>query len=144
VAFGRDDTTPLSIWVHDLSRGNATPATFDAYAWDPVWSRDGKQIAFASARGSPPNLFLTKPGTSAGDERLTQSTLEHEPFDFSPDGNFLVYGVDDASTRQDIWLLPLTGDRQPKPVINTPFNERSVRISPKRAVDGLRFERVWP
>jgi eukaryotic-like serine/threonine-protein kinase len=64
------------------------------------------------------------------DERLTRSPFENYPLDWSPDGQYLVYGQRDPKTAEDLWLLPLSGDRKPKPLLNSPFYEWWSRISP--------------
>jgi Tol biopolymer transport system component len=130
VAVARDDTTPHSIWVHDLSRGTPRRVTSDTYAWSPVWSHDSREIAFASARDSPPNLYRARLDTPGSDERLARSPLQNDPSDLSPDGQFLVYVVGDPKTQKDIWLLTLTDERRAKPILNTRFNEQWARISP--------------
>jgi eukaryotic-like serine/threonine-protein kinase len=42
----------------------------------------------------------------------------------------LAYSVTGDTTRDDIWLLPLEGDRQPKVFKQTPFSENDGMISP--------------
>jgi Tol biopolymer transport system component len=129
IAVGRDDTTPNSVWINDLSRKTATPLTFDHYSCCPVWSPDGKQIAFAAAREGPPTLYLTTVGSKGPDQTLTPNQ-SGDPLAFSPDGRYLVYGVQDFKNRQDIWVIPLTGDRTPRAFISTPFDEWEARVSP--------------
>jgi serine/threonine-protein kinase len=38
--------------------------------------------------------------------------------------------VQDFKNRQDIWVIPLTGDRTPRAFISTPFDEWEARVSP--------------
>jgi Periplasmic component of the Tol biopolymer transport system len=130
VAVGRDDTTPYSVWINDLAAKSETPMTAKSFACCPVWSPDGTRIALASARNSPPNLYLTRPGSGAPDEQLLSSPLATYPLDWTSDGEFLVYGVDDPKTRLDLWVLPLVGDPKPRPLANTAFNEWDARVSP--------------
>ena len=53
--------------------------------------------------------------------------------DWSPDGRFLVYEVEDAKTALDIWVLPLAGDaaegRKPIPFLRTEASEGMGRLS---------------
>jgi Tol biopolymer transport system component len=42
----------------------------------------------------------------------------------------LVYDESDPKTGQDIWVLPLEGDRKPFPFLKTEFNEYGAKLSP--------------
>jgi hypothetical protein len=42
----------------------------------------------------------------------------------------IVYGEFDAKTQEDLWILPLDGDRKPFPFLRTEFNEIQGRLSP--------------
>jgi dipeptidyl aminopeptidase/acylaminoacyl peptidase len=48
----------------------------------------------------------------------------------SPDGRFLVYETSDPKTRIDLWILPLSGDRTPAPLVTSPFDEFAAQFSP--------------
>ncbi len=50
--------------------------------------------------------------------------------DWSNDGKYIVYRKDGEKTAGDLWLLPLSGDRQPKPYLTTQFDERWSKVSP--------------
>ena len=131
VAIDREDSVPPSIWMLDLARGGATSrVTSGDYSMSPVWSPDGTQLAFSAARAGPPNLYLTSIDRSRPDSRLTESQLVEFPFEWSPDGRFIVFGRQDPATSFDIWILPLTGDRTPRPFLNTPYAEWEGRVSP--------------
>lgn len=50
------------------------------------------------------------------------------PTSWSPAG--IVYVMNDPNTRQNLWLLPLAGDRKPVPLVHTPASETHGQISP--------------
>jgi dipeptidyl aminopeptidase/acylaminoacyl peptidase len=50
--------------------------------------------------------------------------------DWSPDGKFIVYSEFSDTTNDDLWLLPLEGDRKPIPFLQTPFSEIDGHFSP--------------
>jgi Tol biopolymer transport system component len=60
----------------------------------PVWSKDGKQIAFASDRYGNFDVF-TLPVTGELPTRLTFNSAADYPYDFSPDSKmfYLVLAV---------------------------------------------------
>lgn len=61
-----------------------------AYDFNPVWSPDGKQIAFASDRYGNFDLFLM-PAAGGEPRRLTTHSSKEIPYAFTPDGKQVVY-----------------------------------------------------
>jgi Tol biopolymer transport system component len=61
---------------------------------------------------------------------LLESNLEKSPESWSPDGRFLLYSAFDPTTRQDLWVLPLDGERKPFVFLKTPSSERNGQFSP--------------
>ncbi len=123
--------TANDIWVHDLSRGIQTRLMSDEYDEEvPVWSPDGRQIAFTSSRTGPGDLNV-KDSNGAGDVRLLlHSDHPLVPNDWSPDGRFLLYDDVDPKASSDLWVLPLFGDRKPYPFVRTKAPEGNGRFSP--------------
>src|ERR1044071_5523772 len=67
------------------SGGDAIALTLhEAHDFMPVWSHDGKQIAFASDRYGNFDVFLM-PATGGEPKRLTYYSVGEVPYDFSPD-----------------------------------------------------------
>ncbi|HLW50212.1 MAG TPA: S41 family peptidase [Sphingobacteriaceae bacterium] len=103
------------------SGGNAVRLTFhEAHDFMPVWSRDSKQIAFASDRYGNFDIFvMDAQGGEA--KRLTYHSNDEFPYSFSADGNHIVFGgnrQDLASHRQyptasqpELYQVPLLGGR---------------------------------
>ncbi len=130
-ALIRDEPNRLSsLWLLDLLQGATTRLITEGSNNEPVWSPDGKQLTFSSARNSPPTLFLKPLAGNVPEERLLQSHFQSYPSSWSPDGEFLIYSMVSPLTRGDIWLLPLSGERKPQPLFQTKSNERTGRVSP--------------
>jgi Tol biopolymer transport system component len=117
-------------WLYDLSRETLTRFTFEGnYNVIPIWSPDGKRIAFESNREGPYNVFRQLADGSGGLERLTTSEHIQAPVSWSPDGQLLSFIEVDPTTQQDIWVLRVS-DRKAQPFLRTPFNENVPRFSP--------------
>ena len=80
------------IWLVGAQGGEATPLTSgDFYSTRPVWSPDGKSIAFACKRNGNFDLFLTAVAGGAP-RRLTFHSANDLPYAFSGDGQTLYFG----------------------------------------------------
>ena len=70
------------IWVYDWKKDMLTRLTSDqAQDARPVWTPDGRRIAFASGRAekSAPNLYLQSADGAGGALRLTESQQHSAP-----------------------------------------------------------------
>jgi len=97
------------IWLYDLSQETLTRLTFEGSAnYNPVWTPDGKRIAFNSNReGVPVNLFWQLADGSGGLERLTTNQYGQAPMSWSPDGQVLAFIEINPTTGRDIWTLQM-------------------------------------
>jgi eukaryotic-like serine/threonine-protein kinase len=134
------------VWLYDLPRETLTRLTFEGKRNNaPVWTPDGKRIAFISNREGPRNIFWQLADGSGGLERLTTSKYVHVPGSWSPDGQLLAFMEVNPTTGQDIWVLrmgdpspgsgqvPSAGSgqvRKAQPFLRTPFNEQAPQFSP--------------
>jgi Tol biopolymer transport system component/predicted Ser/Thr protein kinase len=127
-------TGVADIWTIDLASG--TRSRFTTGAGDKfwsAWSRDGSRIAYnissPGGRGGYDILYKLTAGSGA-EEKLASEPAEFEvPLSLSPDGRFLLYQRR-KEERDDLWLLPLTGDRTPRPFVVTPALEQMGQFSP--------------
>jgi serine/threonine protein kinase len=121
------------VWVLELGRSVLSRFTFDAGAdIFPVWSPDGARIVFASdRRGVVGDLYEKSIAGGEKEEQLLLGTPQNKyPTDWSPDGRFVLYRNTDTKTGQDLWAMPLDGDRKPFPVVQTTFDDRDGQFSP--------------
>ena len=131
IAVDRMDVQGTSMDLHDLTRGTALRLTSGGIANRfPVWSPDGSHIAFASNRNGNLEVFQRSTHGSGQDERLDADPRPKYPFDWSPDGRYILEVIIDPRAHADIWLIPTFGDRKPFPYLQTEFNEMHPRLSP--------------
>ena len=120
------------IWIWDFARATSTRLTFGTKTDEnPVWSPDGKRIAFSSNRDGKFYQLYWKDSSGAGEEeRLTFGEQHMDPLDWSPDGRFIVYRQMNPKTGWDLMLLPVHGDRKPIVLLQTPESDSDARFSP--------------
>jgi len=117
------------IWLLDGAR--ATRITFDAAADRyPVWSPDSAGIALYSNRTGVGQLYLKRANGASIEDRLLTSELPNVPYSWSADGRFLLYHSVDPQTTNDLWVMPMRGDRKPSVFLKTPFREVWAAFSP--------------
>ncbi|RAJ76543.1 C-terminal processing protease CtpA/Prc [Chitinophaga dinghuensis] len=117
IAFGYKG----DIYRVDAKGGVAVPLTIhEAHDMMPVWSHDGKYIAFASDRYGNFDVFVM-PATGGTPVRLTNNSAADYPYDFSPDNKQVLFGsvrnAPASSARfpyrvfRNLYTVPVTGGR---------------------------------
>jgi Tol biopolymer transport system component len=115
------------IWVLDIANGvnsrvTANP-TRDA---DPVWSPDGKTIAFRGDRDGG-HLYRRSFGQVGDDQLLLPGADRDSPSSWSTDGRYLLF---DRNRGNDIWALPMGASAKPIQLTASTFVEHEGQISP--------------
>ena len=86
---------------------------------------------FSSSRNGPFNTLLQASAESgATPELLLDAGVGNWLNDWSRDGQFALYAADAQATSGDLGVLPLTGDRKPRPFQATPDYESGGAFSP--------------
>lgn len=109
--------------------GTAVRLTTQAsYEANPVWSPDGKQIAFASDRNGNFDLFIM-PADGGAARRLTYHSASEIPSAFTPDGKYVFFSAsiqDPAGSAlfptgamTELYKVPVAGGRTEQ-VLGTP------------------------
>jgi Tol biopolymer transport system component len=133
VAVTRRDPQSQSrdIYVIDLARGAGSRLTFDPGDDQfPIWSPDGSRIVWRANRDGAYQIYQKLASGVGQEELLLKDDVTIGATSWSADGRFLLYTRVDPKTRQDLWVLPLAGDRQPSLFLQTPFIEFVGRFSP--------------
>jgi Tol biopolymer transport system component/predicted Ser/Thr protein kinase len=128
------------LWIYDLARGTLTRLTTEGGSQSPLWTPDGKRIAYRGTKSGFRNVFWKAADGSGAEERLTTGENNQFPDSWSPDGKWLAFRETSPTTGEDIWMLRIEGmpsrasasegDRRQQPFLRTPFNESGSAFSP--------------
>ena len=134
-------TGGVDLWMTDLLRGGTirfTNTPGGLLSASAIWSPDGKRVAFRTNIVTSNEIYQRSASGGGNNEPLmTQESLRAGqvnsgnilPSDWSPDGQHILFSVP-AGSGNDIWLLPLTGDRKPIKFLATPADELHGNFSP--------------
>ena len=122
-AFSRD------IWIQDVASARRRPLTTEgSQNHSPVWSPDGRELAFASNRSGLQKIYVQRLATGHDDARpLSRRNGTDNPTSWRPDATLAFYEVNEATGR-DIWLRLKDGSE--RALVATAANERSPVLSP--------------
>jgi eukaryotic-like serine/threonine-protein kinase len=125
------DAGTIDIWIMDMGRGVRTRLTFGPLInLAPVWSPDDQWMAYASIAKGGSNINR-RPAGGGAEELLHAFPGTVYPNDWSRDGKYLLYSNGPIGSHQDIWALPLMGDRKPVQVVPSgPFYNNDPHFSP--------------
>jgi Tol biopolymer transport system component len=119
------------IYLMDTASGRFDRFSFDiAEDESPVWSPDGRQVAYSSASvGEQRRVFVKTVGSVEGEKLVYTGTRHLHLQSWSPDGRLLAfYEFGPRST--DIWMLDLNDAMRLVPIATTPASERGAVFSP--------------
>jgi dipeptidyl aminopeptidase/acylaminoacyl peptidase len=119
------------IWIYDAKSGDRTRFTSDPNDenW-LIWSADSRRVILNSFGREHLDLFEAAARTLEPHTVLMNDSIAKWPVSWSRDGRFLLYVTNSRSTSNDIWVLPLAGDRQPYAYLRTEASENWAAFSP--------------
>jgi eukaryotic-like serine/threonine-protein kinase len=121
----------LDVWVMPMEGGAGFPEQLTravAPDSDPVWSLDGRRLAFRSLQDGPPRLYTHEAHyEGARDMIVPMSITDETPTDWRADR--IIVHASGAKGDLDLWAVDeRTGSREA--IANTSFNETDGRVSP--------------
>ena len=120
------------IWVFDLKRGTASRLTLNsADDVNPIWSVDGSQVFFSSTSNGLYGIYQKAANGLGSTQQVFQSQQQPAALDdISTDGRYAIYDTAATLTTDQLWALPLFGDRKPFPFVQGSFGAASAQFSP--------------
>jgi len=127
------DGRQSDVWLLDLSRVAKARLTFSPQSdGDPVWSPDGKHIAFSSNRSGDGHIhvYVTSANATGDDQLLLTAHADDVPTSWSQDGKYILFMRFQGDSPDGTWLLSLD-DRQAKPLLQSAsFGQGAAAFSP--------------
>ena len=123
------DGRRTGIWIHELANDAVTRFTFDpSLNQAPVWSPDGKLVAFTTNRNTFQRLYQKNADGSGSEEEIVDLPGAREGqqtcWDWSRDGKYLL-----ATKSAELWYVSLP-DRQSRPLLQAKWIVRNANFSP--------------
>jgi serine/threonine-protein kinase len=122
------------IWIWDLRRETLSRLTVrpgaDQYG---LWTPASDRVVFNSAGGGKSELFQMRADGTGQVEQVSDSTKEKlSPFPnaITPDGKQVIFRAASSASRNDLWIVSLSGDRSVKPLLAKEHNEANATLSP--------------
>jgi serine/threonine protein kinase/Tol biopolymer transport system component len=130
VAVIRDDPQTdgarQDIWIVDLTRDIITRfASNEADDCCAAWFPNSHDLAFSSDPGGPLGVFRGPASGAGAQQEILRGKQSISVKDISEDGKLLLVVIED-----DLWLLPLDGGSQLRPLIRTRAAESDGKFSP--------------
>jgi serine/threonine protein kinase/Tol biopolymer transport system component len=118
------------IWTIDLQRGAFSRLTSAAgFETTPVWSPDGRRVAYASDQGTLPKIYVRDASGTGAEEVLVPGDTRPFATDWSRDGGHVLLMTNGGRTRMDIWSFDVARGVA-APMMASPFNEGWATFSP--------------
>ncbi|MEO8596364.1 MAG: protein kinase [Candidatus Solibacter sp.] len=123
------DGKTAHLWLLDSAGGTEQLTDGPMHEGSPVWSPDGSKVAYFGKQGEALDIFIRGTQAASKPELYVKSAERKFPSDWSRDGRFVLFSVEQKDTRLDLWGLSV-GDRRTAPVLDTMYSEGFGTISP--------------
>jgi eukaryotic-like serine/threonine-protein kinase len=119
------------IGIVEFERGVVTMLTTNSNGSQaPVWSPDGKRIAYRGTRNGFRNVWVKPVDGTGAEQQLTRGDGTQTPLSWSPDGsNLLYYDAGTSSTSWDISVVSIA-DGKAQPLITDAQRQSSAQWAP--------------
>jgi serine/threonine-protein kinase len=123
---------PPDLWVYDATRGAPTRLTFDG-GTGPIWSPDGKRVAYAVTKDGVNSLHVVNADGSGRPEQLAPGPFSQIPSSWSAATNEVAFLQRPQLESYGIWIMPMDGGqgaRKPRLFLESRFTLSHPEFSP--------------
>jgi Tol biopolymer transport system component len=113
------------VWTLDLRQNTMTRLSFEDDGHDPIWSPDGRWIAYVHGNG----VWRRRADGSGAPDSVYVGFVATSPLDYLPDGNRLFVALT-ATVGFDVGLVEPGRSGEAEMLLGTPFGEQAATISP--------------
>ena len=119
------------IWMADPAQGTLTLLSADSLASRPVWSPDGRRVAYVRQTGARVTLrIVNADGSAPAESLLALPDLSLWEGLFTPDRRSLVVRTVGGATNRDLWWMLRDSVQRPMALLRSPADEVSPALSP--------------
>jgi Tol biopolymer transport system component/tRNA A-37 threonylcarbamoyl transferase component Bud32 len=118
------------VWIYDIGRAALTRFTTDGADSGAIWSPDSRYLVMSSVHKGKTVFFRKLADGSGAEEPLLTTELSGSPQSWSAAGNFLAFTQTKPAGVEDIWTLPLQGERTPRLFLQTNYDNWGAVFSP--------------
>jgi len=134
IALCVGSTREMDVYIYEIDRKSLVRFTFIGYNYTPVWSPDGKFIAYASrVEGSRADVMIKRADGTGNARQLWSQEGDTDITDWSPDGTTLLVDLGAGNTDDNpggLFLLDVDDPLQSRPFAVTNFIGRGASFSP--------------
>jgi len=128
VQIDEASTDRSAIWLFDLVAGTRTRLTFNGWQGYPVWSHNGRKIAFSVGQNGA-ELHM-RDLASGAESTLFSLPGGSEAEGWSPDDRYILFDLRNPGANWEIGVADTTGQHNRYPLIQNSGYARWARLSP--------------
>ena len=122
-------TRENQIWIYELDGGQTLRLTHEGRSVISSWSPDDQTIVFGSYQPDEDLYRIATDGSGSMELLLGESNRQY-PLDWNTETNTLLIQWTHPESGYDLWMLPMDGEGEAKPFLDSRHNERWGAFSP--------------
>jgi len=115
------------VWVYDFEQGTLVRVSFERDANDPIWTPDGRQVCYATARSGVRGVWCRSAAGGGEADSVYVGRYETTAGAFTPAGDLIL--IEGAPATFNLLLLPAGGE-EPTTILSTSFQTAWPAVSP--------------